>query len=101
MQRDKDELFERLQRVEGGAAERERELHRLRQENLALKQELEESNKVQCPYSASTGDLSFPTLFSSLLLLSRKCTEIESPCGPVALPVSVCGSLHAFQPHPT
>lgn len=42
MQRDKDELFERLQRVEGGAAERERELHRLRQENAALKHQLED-----------------------------------------------------------
>ena len=42
MQRDKDELFERLQRVEGGAAERERELHRLRQENATLKHQLED-----------------------------------------------------------
>ena len=46
MQRDKDELFERLQRVEGGAAERDRELQRLHQENAALKLQLEEFSKV-------------------------------------------------------
>ncbi|KAK9858862.1 hypothetical protein WJX84_004430 [Apatococcus fuscideae] len=53
MQRDKDELFERLQRVESGAAERDRELHRLRQENAALKHQLEDGPKR--PASAQKG----------------------------------------------
>ncbi len=84
MQKDKDELFERLQRVEGGAAERDRELIRLRQENLALKHQLEDAAKVcqldSCSHWSDYQNALPQSCLREFAQFSCICSGLESHC---------------------